>query len=248
MYHNKDGAAMAEGASSPDPLQQPDRRGRTAPATDGSLTPSARTTLARHPERGSFERAAIHAALDAGWVCHLGIATEHGPVVIPTSYARVDNTLLVHGSPASRLLRTATKEIPVCVTVTHVDGLVLARSTYHHSVNYRSVVVLADATELTDPAEKAAALAAFVEHVLPGRTTDARPATAREVRATMVLSIPLDDASLKVRTGGPIEEPEDLALAVWAGVVPFTTSVGVPIPDDALDPDVAVPTYLGGAR
>lgn len=210
----------------------------------GPVAVTERTTLRRHPERGRFERDEIYAALDAAWVCHLGIATDQGPVVIPTSYARVGDELLVHGSPASRLLRTAANGIPVCVTVTHIDGLVLARSTYHHSVNYRSVVVLGTATEVTDPGAKADALAAFVEHVVPGRTADARPATAKEVRGTKVLAVPLAEASLKVRTGGPSEEPEDLALPVWAGVLPFATATGALVPDAALDPAIPVPAYL----
>jgi uncharacterized protein len=208
------------------------------------LPATARTTLKRHPERGRFERDEIHAVLDAAWVCHLGLTTDDGPVVIPTSYARVGDELLVHGSPASRLLRTAAKGIPVCVTVTHIDGLVLARSTYHHSVNYRSVVVLGTAVEITDPVRKAEALAAFVEHVVPGRTADARPATPLEVKGTKVLSIPLHEASLKVRTGGPSEEPEDYDLPVWAGVLPFTIVTGALVPDDRLDPSVPVPDYL----
>ena len=210
--------------------------------TEGA--PSTRTTLKRHPERGRFEQEQIYAALDAAWVCHLGIATDDGPVVIPTSYARVGDTLLVHGSPASRLLRSSATGIPICVTVTHIDGLVLARSTYHHSVNYRSVVVFGRATEITDPQAKAEALAAFVEHVVPGRTADARPATPLEVKGTKVLALPLDEASLKVRTGGPSEEAEDYALPVWAGVLPLTTTAGALVPDDRLDPNIAVPEYL----
>jgi len=230
LYHNKEATRGATpGAGGPD---------------GASVAVTERTTLRRHPERGRYEREAIYAALDAAWVCHLGITTDRGPVVIPTSFARVGDELLVHGSPASRLLRTAASGIPVCVTVTHIDGLVLARSTYHHSVNYRSVVVLGTATEITDQDQKAAALAAFVEHVVPGRTADARPATPLEVKGTKVLSVPLAEASLKVRTGGPSEEPEDLALPVWAGVLPFTTVVGPLVPDDALDPAVPIPAYL----
>lgn len=216
-------------------------------ANGPEVVPTGRTTLKRHPERGRFEREQIYAALDAAWVCHLGITTDDGPVVIPTSYARLGDTLLVHGSPASRLLRSSATGIPICVTVTHIDGLVLARSTYHHSVNFRSVVVFGRATELTDPVEKADALAAFVEHIVPGRTADARPATPLEVKGTKVLSIPLDEASLKVRTGGPSEEPEDYDLPVWAGVLPLVTSTGPLVPDARLDPAVPVPAYLRAA-
>lgn len=214
---------------------------------EGSLTPTARTSFKRLPERGRYEREQIHAALDAAWVCHLGIATDDGPVVIPTSYARVGDTLLIHGSPASRLLRRSATGIPICVTVTHLDGLVLARSTFHHSVNYRSVVVFGTATEITDPDAKAEALAAFVEHIVPGRTADARPATAREVNGTKVLALPLTEASLKVRTGGPSEEPEDYDLPVWAGVVPFSMAAGPPVPDERLDPAIELPGYLRAA-
>jgi len=212
-----------------------------------AIPPTPRTTLKRHPERGHVEREQIDAVLDAAWVCHLGITTDDGPVVIPTSYARRGDELLIHGSPASRLLRSSATGIPICVTVTHIDGLVLARSTYHHSVNYRSVVVFGRATEITDPAAKAEALAAFVEHVVPGRTADARPATPREVKGTKVLSVPLAEASLKVRTGGPSEEPDDYELPVWAGVLPFTTSAGPLVPDDRLDPSIPVPDYLRAA-
>lgn len=212
----------------------------------GAIPATTRTVLKRLPERGRYERAQIYEALDSAWVCHLGLTTDDGPIVIPTTYARVGDHLLVHGSPASRLLRSAARGIPVCVTVTHVDGLVLARSTFHHSVNYRSVVVFGSATEITDPDEKAAALAAFVEHIVPGRTADARPATALEVKGTKVLSVPLTEASLKVRTGGPGEEPEDYALPVWAGVLPLVTVAGPLVPDDRLDPSTPVPAYLRG--
>lgn len=229
MYHNKDAETVG------DPV---------VGEAVGPIVATGRTTLKRHPERGRFEREQIYAALDAAWVCHLGIATDDGPVVIPTSYARRGDTLLVHGSPASRLLRSSATGIPICVTVTHIDGLVLARSTYHHSVNFRSVVVFGRATEITDPIEKADALAAFVEHIVPGRTADARPATPLEVKGTKVLSVPLAEASLKVRTGGPSEEPEDYDLPVWAGVVPITSSTGDPVADDRLDPSVPVPAYL----
>ena len=164
--------------------------------------------------------------------------------MIPTSYARHGDTLLVHGSPASRLLRSAAAGIPVCVTVTLIDGLVLARSTFHHSVNYRSVVVLGTATEITDPDDKAAALEAFVEHVVPGRTADARAATPLEVRGTKVLAVPLTEASLKVRTGPPKDDDDDMALPVWAGVLPLTTTPGPLVPDDQLDAAVPVPDYL----
>jgi nitroimidazol reductase NimA-like FMN-containing flavoprotein (pyridoxamine 5'-phosphate oxidase superfamily) len=234
-YHNKGSDGVGTATS---PLEE---------ASSEAVVATPRTTLKRHPERGRFERDEIYDALDAGWVCHLGISTDDGPVVIPTSYARQGDTLLIHGSPASRLLRSSATGIPICVTVTHIDGLVLARSTYHHSVNFRSVVVFGRAVEITDPDAKAEALAAFVEHIVPGRTADARAATPLEVRGTKVLAVPLDEASLKVRTGGPSEEPEDYALPVWAGVLPLTTAVGTLVPDDRLDPAVPVPAYLAPA-
>ena len=209
-----------------------------------ALTATERTTLKRLPERGSHERATVRSILDEGIVCHVGFATERGPVVIPTTYGRVGDDLYLHGSPASRMLRTLKHGVPVCVTVTLVDALVLARSTFHHSINYRSVVVFGTAVEVTDPDEKAAALAAFVEHIVPGRTADARPATIKEVSGTLVLRLALAEASAKVRVGPPIDDEEDLALPVWAGVLPFTARPGPARPDAFVPDDVEVPAYV----
>ncbi|HEX8804711.1 MAG TPA: pyridoxamine 5'-phosphate oxidase family protein, partial [Acidimicrobiales bacterium] len=196
--------------------------------------PSARTTVRRLPERAAYDRAAAHAVLDEGIVAHVGLATDDGPVVIPMLYARDGDRVLLHGSPASRLLRGGATGLELCVTVTHVDGIVLARSAFHHSVNYRSVVVIGRARRIDDLDERRAALEVLVEAVVPGRTADARPPDERELRGTTVLALPLDECSVKVRTGGPKEEDSDMDLPVWAGVIPLTVVPGTPVPDPAL--------------
>ena len=201
-----------------------------------------RTTIGRSAHRGTRDRATAHAILDEGFLCHVGISTDHGPVVIPTTYARRDDDLLIHGSPAATWLRRAGKGTPVCVTVTHVDGLVLARSAFHHSMNYRSVVIFGTAQPITGAAEKAAALDAIVEHIVPGRTDEVRPTHDAEITKTLVVRIPLEEASVKIRSGDPIDEDEDYALPdVWAGVVPITTTFGAPIDDSRLTPGIAAP-------
>jgi nitroimidazol reductase NimA-like FMN-containing flavoprotein (pyridoxamine 5'-phosphate oxidase superfamily) len=213
--------------------------------TDSSPTspPSARTTVRRLPERASYDRGAAHAILDEGLVAHVGLATADGPVVIPMLYARDGDRLLLHGSPASRLLRGGAKGTQMCVTVTLVDGLVLARSAFHHSMNYRSVVVFGEATTIGDLAERRAALDRLVEHIVPGRTTDARPPSERELRGTLVLALPLDECSVKVRAGGPKDDDEDMDLPVWAGVVPLATVAGAPVTTDDLRGDAPPPAY-----
>jgi uncharacterized protein len=211
--------------------------------------PSARTTVRRLPERGSYDRATAHAILDEGLVAHVGLSTDEGPVVIPMLYGRDGDRLLLHGSTASRLMRGGAKGTPMCVTVTLVDGLVLARSAFHHAVNYRSVVVFGEATAVDDLAERGAALDRLVEHVVPGRTADARPPSERELRRTIVLALPLDECSVKVRAGGPNDEDEDMDLPVWAGVVPLTTVAGAPVTADDLRSDTPPPAYtIGYAR
>ncbi|HET6949337.1 MAG TPA: pyridoxamine 5'-phosphate oxidase family protein [Acidimicrobiales bacterium] len=205
--------------------------------------PSARTTVRRLPERGSYDRATAHAILDEGLVAHVGLTTDDGPVVIPLLYGRDGDRLLLHGSAASRLLRGGAKGAEMCVTVTLVDGLVLARSAFHHSMNYRSVVAFGRATPVTDPDEKRAALDRLVEHIVPGRTADARPPADKEIRATLVLALPLDECSVKVRTGGPNDEDEDMDLPVWAGVVPLSTVAGAPVAAGDLRVAVPVPGY-----
>ena len=219
----------------------------TTGSTESSTPPSDRTAVRRLPERGSYDAEAAHAILDEGIIAHVGLATpENGPVVIPMLYARDGDRLLLHGSPASRLLRTASKGADVCVTVTLIDGLVLARSAFHHSMNYRSVVVFGRATRIDDLDERRVALDVLVEHIVPQRTTEARGANDKELRGTLVLALPLDEMSVKVRTGGPVDEPEDYELDVWAGVLPLPTVPGTPIPDEVQPADRPVPGYIAG--
>lgn len=205
-----------------------------------------RTTLKRLPDRGSHDLATVRSILDEGIVCHVGFTTERGPVVIPTTYGRVADDLYLHGSPASRMLRSLKGGVPMCVTVTLIDALVLARSTFHHSINYRSVVVFGTAVEVTGHDEKADALAAFVEHIVPGRTAEARAASDKELKGTLVLRLPIIEASAKVRVGPPHDDEADLQLPVWAGVLPFAPTTGAPIPDAYVPEGVAVPSYIEG--
>ncbi len=197
----------------------------------GTFAPTARTTFRRLPARGSYDRDAAYAILDEALVCHVGFVADGHPMVIPTTYGRDRDRLLIHGSAAGRLLRTLVSGIDVCVTVTLLDGLVLARSTFHHSMNYRSVVILGRAERVDGLDDKRAALDRIVEHIVPGRTAEARPPTDKELRATLVLALPMDEASVKVRTGGPVDDDEDMVLPVWAGVIPLTLVPGDPIPD-----------------
>lgn len=214
----------------------------TDTATPGEFPDTDRTTIGRSPNRGTKDRARANAILDEGLICHVGLTADHGPVVIPTTYARRGDELLIHGSPAATWLRSAGKGTPVCVTITHVDGLVLARSGFHHSMNYRSVVVFGNAEPITEHADKAAALDAIVEHLVPGRTPEIRPMTDEEITKTLVLRLPLAEASVKIRDGGPIDDDEDYDLSdVWAGVIPMTTTFGVPIDDERLLPGIGVP-------
>ena len=196
--------------------------------------PSAASTVRRTAERGRYDTAAVHAVLDAGFVAHVGIADGDEPTVIPMVYGRQGDRLLLHGSVASRLMRHGAVGFPVCVAVTHVDGLVLARSAFHHSVNYRSVVVRGVATRVTDPDELAAGFALLVEHVAPGRSAEVRTPDRSETRQTLLLEVPLADASVKVRTGPPIDDERDLGLPVWAGVVPLPVVPGAPVPAEDL--------------
>ncbi|MFS8199994.1 pyridoxamine 5'-phosphate oxidase family protein [Streptomyces sp. CWNU-52B] len=219
----------------------------TAAPSPAAYTPTDRTVPARSRERAAYDHEQVHSILDEGYVCHLGFVRDGLPVVLPTLYARVGERLYVHGSTGSRPLRMAGQTdpgLPVCLTVTHVDGLVLARSAFHHSLNYRSVVVHAVARQVTDPDEKREALDALVDHVVPGRSADSRPANTKELAATTVLRLDLDEVSAKVRTGGPNDEPEDLGLPHWTGVLPLRTSHGTPVPADDLAPGIEVPDYL----
>jgi nitroimidazol reductase NimA-like FMN-containing flavoprotein (pyridoxamine 5'-phosphate oxidase superfamily) len=205
--------------------------------------PSARSSVRRLPERGSYDREQAHAILDEGLVAHVGLATDEGPVVIPMLYGRDGDRVLLHGSPASRLLRGGAKGVELCLTVTLVDGLVLARSAFHHAMNYRSVVVFGQAARIDDIEERRAALELLVEHIVPGRTADARQPNQRELRGTLVLALPLDECSVKVRTGGPKDDDEDMDLPVWAGIVPLATVAGAPLPAADLGAGTEVPDY-----
>lgn len=222
----------------------------TTPAptpTPAAYAPTDRTVPTRAPQRASYDKDFVHAILDEGYVCHLGFVRDGAPIVLPTLYGRVGETLYLHGSTGSRPLRMtgqADPGLPVCVTVTHVDGLVLARSAFHHSINYRSVVVHGLAHEVTDPEEKRTALDALVDHVVPGRAADSRPADKKELAATAVIRLALDEVSAKVRTGGVNDEPEDLALPYWAGVLPLRKGYDTPLPAADLLPDTELPDYL----
>ena len=206
---------------------------KTTPSTAESLQ-TPRTTVKRLPKRGAYDRATIDAILDEAKVCHVGFAVGGQPFVIPTVYARVDKTLFLHGSAASRMLESVGTGIPACVTVTLLDGLVLARSAFHHSMNYRSVVVLGVARMVTDRGEKIAALQAIVDHVVPERWSEVRGPNEQELKATTVLSLPIDEASAKLRSGGPLDDEEDYALPVWAGHLPLSLTPGEPVPDERL--------------
>jgi len=200
--------------------------------TECTTTNSAagdRTTIRRHPERTATSREALAAILDEATICHVGFVHDGSPVVIPTIHARDGEVLYLHGSPASRMLRGLAGGIDVCVTVTLVDGLVLAKSWMHHSLNYRSAVVFGHATVVDDPKAKVEALRIVVDHVQAGRSTQSRPPSPKELAATLVLAVPLTEFSVKVRTGPPIEDPDDLPLEWWAGVIPLTTHVGAAI-------------------
>ena len=208
-----------------------------------TLSASERTRLRRHAERGKTENADLLAVLDAGMICHLGVVMDGAPVVLPTAYGRIGDTLYLHGSSANRSLHAADGQ-QVCVTVTHVDGLVCARSVFSHSVNYRCAVVFGIARIVTDADERLAGLRAVTEQLIPGRWDAVRAPTRKELAATSVLAIPLAEASVKIRTGPPGDEPEDLDLPVWAGVVPMAVGFGEPEPDPALRPGLIAPEHI----
>jgi uncharacterized protein len=200
-----------------------------------SIVPSARTNVKRHPERGAYDRATIDAILDEALICHLGFAIDGQPYVIPTIHARDGDVLYVHGSPGSRMLRNAKEGVDICVTATLLDGLVLARSVYNHSMNYRSAVVLGRAREVEDREEKLRAMHRVVEHVVPGRWDDARQPSDGEIKGTTILALSLDEASAKIRTGPPTDDEADLDFPVWAGVIPLALEASLPIADEGVD-------------
>ena len=208
--------------------------------------PTERSTVKRLPARGVYDRAVIDQILDAGLVCHLGFAVERQPFVIPTTYVRVGETIYVHGSPASRMLQTLEQGVAACVTVTLVDGLVLARSAFHHSINYRSVVIFGKAALVSDPQEKLGVLKALTDHLIPGRWQEIRQPSPQELKRTLVLSIPIDEASAKVRIGPPMDDEEDYQLDVWAGVIPLKLTALAPVPDARLSPRCSPPGVRGG--
>jgi nitroimidazol reductase NimA-like FMN-containing flavoprotein (pyridoxamine 5'-phosphate oxidase superfamily) len=208
------------------------------------FTPTERTQVRRLPKRAVYDREAVYRILDEGLVCHVGFVEDGQPVVIPTEYGRDGDTLYIHGSAASRMLRNLAQGVEVCVTVTLLDGLVLARSAFHHSMNYRSVVIFGAAQIVEDEATKREALRAFTEHIAPGRWPEVRPPTESELKATSVLAISLHEVSAKVRTGPPLDDEEDYTLPVWAGVLPLKLRPQQPVPDSRLSPSIEVPEYV----
>ncbi|HTQ67631.1 MAG TPA: pyridoxamine 5'-phosphate oxidase family protein [Solirubrobacteraceae bacterium] len=224
----------------------PDTGLRSRPA---ATAPSERVRLRRKRERGHYERDVIESILDEALIAHLGITGEEGqPFVVPTLHARSGDFVYCHGSLGSRTLKALAAGAPACLTVSLIDGLVLARSAMHHSANYRSVMLLGQARPLSDPQEKRRALEAIVEHIVPGRWTEVREPTDKELAATAVVSFPIEEASAKIRTGGPIDDEPDLELPVWAGVLPLVSAVGEPQPDALLDPAISLPSYLSPYR
>ena len=208
-----------------------------------TFSPTERTRVVREPHRGSYDRETIYKILDEGFVCHVGFTIDSQPYVIPTLFARVGDAIYFHGSAASRMLRGAASGIPVCITVTLVDGLVLARSVFNHSMNYRSVVALGTATLVDQPDEKLAALHAFTEKIVPSRWNDVRQPSEKELKATSILRLPLTEVSAKMRSGPVKDDEEDYALPIWAGVVPLHLQAEAPIRDECCDPAIPVPPY-----
>jgi nitroimidazol reductase NimA-like FMN-containing flavoprotein (pyridoxamine 5'-phosphate oxidase superfamily) len=203
-----------------------------------------RTRLRRLPKRGAFDRETVYSILDEAFICHIGFTVDEQPYVIPTAFGRVDDVLYIHGSSASRMLRTLSKEINMCFTATLIDALVLARSAFHHSINYRSVVVLGNSTLVTEDDEKNKALEAITNHIVPGRWYDVRWPNELELKATSVLKLPIEEASAKLRTGPPIDDEEDYAMNIWAGILPVELETGAPIDDDRLDNGAVPPNNI----
>ena len=212
-------------------------------ATPSPLSATARTRLGRLSERGLTDRRGLHDVLDAGLICHLGVVIDGTPVVLPTGYGRIGETMYLHGSSGNRSLRAAAGT-EVCVTVTLLDGLVCARSVFHNSMNYRSAVIYGSARLVTDDDERMTAVEAITEHLIPGRWDNSRRPSKKEMAATAVLALPLAEASVKVRSGGPSDDDEDYALDYWAGVLPITRAVGPARPDPLLRSDIAVPAHI----
>src|ERR1700722_13016378 len=215
---------------------------------NGAIAPTARTRVKRLPKRASYDRDAIDSILDSALVCHVGFAIDGQPYVIPTLHVRIEDHLYIHGSAASRMLGAAAERTPIAVTVTHIDGLVLARSAFHHSVNYRSGVILGAATLLTDPTEKFAVIKGLIEHVAPGRWDHIRHPNEKELAATSVLSIPIVEASAKLRSGDPIDDEADYALPIWGGQIAFETRALAPVADARLAASTPIPAHVNDYR
>ena len=205
--------------------------------------PTARTRVIREAQRGVYERAAAYEILDEGFICHVGFVVEEQPFVIPTAYGRSGDNLYIHGSAASRMLRHLDKGVAVCITVTLLEGLVLARSIFNHSMNYRSVMVLGTAVAVQDASEKLEALKLLSEHILPGRWAESRQPNEKELKQTLVMRLPIEEFSAKVRQGPPIDDEEDYSFPTWAGVIPLEMGAGAPIKDPRLDPNTPAPAY-----
>ena len=226
--------------------QQPVSADTTKTTNAVAMTP--RTRVKRLPKRASYERETINSILDTALVCHVGFAIDGQPYVIPTLHVRIGERLYVHGSAASRMLGVAAEGTPIAVTVTHIDGLVLSRSAFHHSVNYHSAVILGTATLVSDPAEKLAVMKGLIDHVAPGRWEHIRQPNDKELAATSVLSIPIEEASAKIRTGDPLDDEDDYASAVWAGQLPFAMSTLAPIRDARLAASIPLPEHVANYR
>lgn len=205
---------------------------------------TSRTKVRRTPQRGNYDRETMYSILDEGLICHIGFIANGQPVVIPTAYGRINDRLYIHGSPASRMIKTLKEGVELCVTVTLLDGLVLARSAYHHSMNYRSVVAFGMAKLVNDEAEKLAALQAFTEHIIRDRWQEVRPPNPKELAGTLVLSLPLNEASAKMRSGPPIDDEADYNLPVWAGELPLSLQTSSPIADPRLSENTGIPAYV----
>ncbi|MHC5111034.1 MAG: pyridoxamine 5'-phosphate oxidase family protein [Planctomycetota bacterium] len=210
------------------------------------INPTSRTRLNRIPDRGEYDRQVINAILDEALICHVGFVQDDHPFVIPTIHVRIDDHVYLHGSRHSRLLRAAISGAPICLTVTLLDGLVLARSAFHHSMNYRCAVILGKAQKVADRGDKARVLDHLVEHVIKGRSADARMPSEGELNATMVVALAINEASAKLRSGPPADDDADYALPIWAGLIPLALKPGDPIPDPKLAPGIAVPDYVSG--
>ncbi len=208
------------------------------------IKPTPRTTVNRMRKRGSYDRELIHAILDRSLVCHVGVVIDGAPRVLPTLHARIDDRVYIHGAASNHMLRTAAEGVEICLTATMIDGLVMARSAFHHSVNYRSAVIFGIATEVTDRERKLAAMRALVEHIAPGRWEGTRRPNPKELEATSILELPITEASAKVRTGGPLDDEEDYALPFWAGVIPLRTDALLPIADSRLTPGIAMAPHI----